>query len=97
MYKAEDNIFFHGKQCDPKQSQNHQLDWTDFTKNCTVGNEAAGHTEVSINQAGKRNKVKMLGRYETMADWHIIRQCFGSAGTDSRRETQIKVQLFKDN
>lgn len=68
MYKAEDNIFFHSKQCDPKQSQNHQLDWTDFTKNCTVGNKAAGHTEVSINQAGKRNKVKMLGRYEKLAD-----------------------------
>lgn len=38
MYEIQDNIFLHSKQSDPKQSQNHQLDWTDFTEHCPVGN-----------------------------------------------------------
>lgn len=53
MYKIQDDVLLHCEQCDPEQSQNHQLDWADFTQNCTVGNQAAGHTEVRIDQAEK--------------------------------------------
>lgn len=38
MYEIQDYKFLHSKQCDPKQSQDQQLDWTDFTKYCPVGN-----------------------------------------------------------
>lgn len=54
MYEVKDDIFLHSKQCDPKQSENHQLDWTDFTKHGPVGDQAAGHTEVSIDQAANK-------------------------------------------
>lgn len=37
MYDTHDNIFIHSKQCDAKQSQNQQLDITDFTKHRPVG------------------------------------------------------------
>ncbi len=59
MYEIQDNIFLHSKQCDPKQSQNHQLYWTDFTKHGPIGNQAARHAEVSIDQAEDIKKVKM--------------------------------------
>lgn len=51
MYKIEDDVLLHRKQCDPKQSQNHELDWADLTQNRPVGDQAAGHTEVRIDQA----------------------------------------------
>lgn len=51
MYKIEDDVLLHRKQCDPEQSQNHELHWADFTQNRAVGDQAAGHTEVCIDQA----------------------------------------------
>lgn len=69
MYKIKDDVLLHGKQCDPKQSQNHQLDWADFTQNCPVGNQAAGHAEVRIDQAGKMQQYNLTRR--TMESrWH---------------------------
>lgn len=56
VYEIQDNIFLHSEQCDPKQSQDQQLDWTDFTQYCPVGNQAARHTEICIDQAEKKSQ-----------------------------------------
>lgn len=78
MYKIKDDVLLHGKQCDPKQSQNHQLDWADFTQNCPVGNQAAGHAEVRIDQAGKMHQYNLTRRtmesrchFHSLAHWPL--------------------------
>lgn len=38
VYEVQDYVLLHCKQCDPKQSQNHQLDWTDFAQHRPIGN-----------------------------------------------------------
>lgn len=38
VYEVQDYVLLHCKQRDPKQSQNHQLDWTDFAQHRPIGN-----------------------------------------------------------
>lgn len=65
MYKIKDDVLLHCKQRDPKQSQNHQLDWADFTQNCPVSNQAAGHAEVRIDQAGRGRSQILLNVFNS--------------------------------
>lgn len=58
MYQIKDDVLLHCKQCDPEQSQNHQLDRADFTQNRPVCNQAPGHAEVRIDQALKTQEIK---------------------------------------
>lgn len=50
MYEIQDDVFFHGEQRDSKQSQNHELDWTDLPQHRSVGDQTARHAEISIDQ-----------------------------------------------
>lgn len=63
MNEVQDNVFLHSKQCDPKQSHNHQLDRTDFTQHRPVGDQASGHTEVSVDQAEEGKENQMSGTH----------------------------------
>lgn len=66
VYEIEDYIFLHSIQRDPKQSHNHQLDWTDFTQHCPVSNQAGGHTEVCVDQAEDKNSQNVVHKQSKM-------------------------------
>ena len=64
MDEIEDNVLLHSKQGDTKQGHNHQLDWAHFPQNCTVCNQAPGHTEVCIDQTEGGNRMEKTKRME---------------------------------
>lgn len=65
MYEVQDNVFFHSKQRNSKQSQNHQLDWTDLPQHRPVGNQTACHTEICIDQAkGEEEIVRNIKKWQ---------------------------------
>lgn len=49
MYETQDDVFIHSVQCDAKQSEDQQLDWADFSQQCSVGDQASSHTEICID------------------------------------------------
>lgn len=51
MKQVQDDVFLHGKQRHTEQSQNQQLDRADFPQEGAVGDQRAGHTEVSVDEA----------------------------------------------
>lgn len=56
MKEVEDDVFFHSKQRDTKQGDNHQLDRADFSQEGAVCNQTAGAAEVCVDYTMKKKE-----------------------------------------
>ena len=56
VYDGQDDVLLHGVQGDPEQGEHQQLHGADLPQHRPVGDQAAGHAEVGVDQAGSRGQ-----------------------------------------
>lgn len=61
MKQVQDDVLLHGKQRDPEQGQDHQLDRADLPEEGAVGDQRAGDAEVCVDEAEERRRAEERG------------------------------------
>lgn len=57
MKQVEEDVLIHCEECDLKQSHEKELYGAGFAQDGPKGNAHRAHTEISIDQAGKRRRI----------------------------------------
>lgn len=60
MKEVEEDVLIHCEECDLKQSHDKELYGAGFAQDGPKGNAHRAHTEISIDQAGKRGRINMV-------------------------------------